>query len=159
MSNPLITARDAFAAQFPERRIALNGRDWGYLEAGQGPALLLIPGTLGRGDIFWQQIAALSDRLDAAGDHRLDRLRQDLDARARLLSSLSYKATLERGYAVVRDDKQVVTSADEAGRLPLLTIEFRDGEITAVPTEAPDAPAAPRKASKPKPPPEQGSLF
>ena len=63
MSNPLITARDAFAAQFPERRIALNGRDWGYVEAGQGPALVLIPGTLGRGDIFWQQIAALSDRL------------------------------------------------------------------------------------------------
>lgn len=63
MSNPLISARDAFAAQFPERRILLNGRDWGYVEAGAGPALLLIPGTLGRGDIFWQQIAALSDRL------------------------------------------------------------------------------------------------
>ena len=63
MSNPLIAARDAFAAQFPERRIALNGRDWGYVEAGQGPALVLIPGTLGRGDVFWQQIAALSDRL------------------------------------------------------------------------------------------------
>jgi pimeloyl-ACP methyl ester carboxylesterase len=27
-----------------------------------GPALLLIPGTLGRGDIFWQQIEALRDR-------------------------------------------------------------------------------------------------
>ena len=63
MSNPLIAARDAFAAQFPERRIALNGRDWGYVEAGQGPALVLIPGTLGRGDVFWQQIVALSDRL------------------------------------------------------------------------------------------------
>ena len=63
MTNPLIAARDAFAAQFPERRIALNGRAWGYVEAGQGPALVLIPGTLGRGDIFWQQIAALSDRL------------------------------------------------------------------------------------------------
>lgn len=63
MSNPLIAARDAFAAQFPEHRIVLNTRDWGYVEAGQGPALVLIPGTLGRGDIFWQQIAALSDRL------------------------------------------------------------------------------------------------
>ncbi len=63
MSNPLIAARDAFAAQFPERRLVLNGRAWGYVEAGQGPALVLIPGTLGRGDIFWQQIAALSDRL------------------------------------------------------------------------------------------------
>ncbi|GAA6199940.1 alpha/beta hydrolase [Aquicoccus sp. SU-CL01552] len=63
MSNPLIAARDAFAAQFPERRLVLNGRTWGYVEAGQGPALVLIPGTLGRGDVFWQQIAALSDRL------------------------------------------------------------------------------------------------
>jgi maspardin len=63
MTNPLIDARDAFSDVHPEQRIGLNGRDWGYLEAGAGPALLLIPGTLGRGDIFWQQIAALKDRL------------------------------------------------------------------------------------------------
>jgi maspardin len=30
---------------------------------GSGPVLLLIPGTLGRGDIFWQQITALKDRM------------------------------------------------------------------------------------------------
>jgi len=109
-----------------------------------------------------ERIAALSDRLEAAGGHRLDRLRQELDARARLLSSLSYKATLERGYAVVRSGEEVVTSAKTARAASALTIEFRDGEITAVPTDAPDtppAPATPRKASKPKPPPEQGSLF
>jgi len=63
MTNPLITARDAFAAQNPERRVSLNGRDWGCLDTGQGPALVLIPGTLGRCDIFWQQIAALSGRM------------------------------------------------------------------------------------------------
>ncbi|TDK48069.1 alpha/beta fold hydrolase [Antarcticimicrobium luteum] len=63
MSNPLIAARNAFAMGFPERRVVLNVRDWGYIDTGQGPALLLIPGTLGRGDIFWQQITALSDRL------------------------------------------------------------------------------------------------
>jgi len=63
MSNSLIAARDTFAAENPERRILLNGRDWGYLDVGQGPALILIPGTLGRGDIFWNQINALSDRL------------------------------------------------------------------------------------------------
>ena len=63
MTNPLIAARDAFAARHPEQRLRLNGRDWGYVDVGAGPALLLIPGTLGRGDIFWQQIAALSDRL------------------------------------------------------------------------------------------------
>ncbi|WP_170990248.1 alpha/beta hydrolase [Aquamicrobium sp. LC103] len=41
----------------------LNGREWGVVElAGNGPVLLLIPGTLGRGDIFWQQMAALEGR-------------------------------------------------------------------------------------------------
>ena len=63
MTNPLITARDAFAAQHPETRIDLNGRNWGYWDIGSGPVLLLIPGTLGRGDIFWNQMAALTDRL------------------------------------------------------------------------------------------------
>ncbi|MFP4274026.1 MAG: alpha/beta fold hydrolase [Paracoccaceae bacterium] len=63
MTTPLIAARDAFAAEHPEAPIELNGRAWGVIEAGTGPALLLIPGTLGRADIFWQQIAALKDRL------------------------------------------------------------------------------------------------
>ncbi|MBK0328899.1 alpha/beta hydrolase [Rhodobacteraceae bacterium F11138] len=63
MTNTLISDRDRFAEKHPEQRIGLNGRDWGYLDIGSGPALLLIPGTLGRCDIFWQQIIALSDRL------------------------------------------------------------------------------------------------
>jgi pimeloyl-ACP methyl ester carboxylesterase len=60
MSNPLIAARDGFVAQTPERRVVINGRDWGVIRAGgSGPGLVLIPGTLGRADVFWQQIAAL----------------------------------------------------------------------------------------------------
>jgi maspardin len=47
MSNPLIDSRDAFAASYPEQRIDLNGREWGLVEVGSGPVLLLIPGTLG----------------------------------------------------------------------------------------------------------------
>ncbi len=63
MTNGLIAARDRFAAHHPEQRIQINGREWGCVQAGgTGPALLLIPGTLGRGDIFWQQIEALKDR-------------------------------------------------------------------------------------------------
>ncbi len=63
MTNPLIRSRDAFAAANPEERIELRGRAWGVVEiAGPGPVLLLIPGTLGRGDIFWQQMAALQGR-------------------------------------------------------------------------------------------------
>lgn len=63
MANRLITDRDRFAARHPEQRIVIGKREWGYVKAGDsGPALLLIPGTLGRGDIFWQQIEALKDR-------------------------------------------------------------------------------------------------
>lgn len=64
MTNPLIAARDAFALRHPETRVTLNGRDWGLIDTGAGDsALVLIPGTLGRADIFWQQIEALSPRL------------------------------------------------------------------------------------------------
>jgi len=63
MTNRLIAARDRFATRHPEQRIVIGGREWGYVTVGDaGPALLLIPGTLGRGDIFWQQIEALQDR-------------------------------------------------------------------------------------------------
>ena len=64
MTNPLIAARDAFAARHPEAREILNGRDWGVIDSGgTGSTLLLIPGTLGRADIFWQQIGALAPQL------------------------------------------------------------------------------------------------
>lgn len=66
MTNPLIAARDAFAAESPEARVSLNGRDWGVIDrlvegSNTAPTLVLIPGTLGRADIFWQQIKALRD--------------------------------------------------------------------------------------------------
>ncbi|MFK5978111.1 MAG: alpha/beta hydrolase [Rhizobiaceae bacterium] len=63
MTNPMMVSRDAFSAEYAEKRVILNGRDWGILDVGHGPALMLIPGTLGRGDIFWNQIVALKDRL------------------------------------------------------------------------------------------------
>ena len=63
MTNALIHSRDRFASAHREERVTLNGREWGVIEiAGDGPALLLIPGTLGRADIFWQQMEALTGR-------------------------------------------------------------------------------------------------
>lgn len=63
MTNALIDSRNRFAAAHPEQRVVLNGRDWGVIEiAGNGPVLLLIPGTLGRADVFWQQMSALKSR-------------------------------------------------------------------------------------------------
>ncbi|GHG90710.1 exodeoxyribonuclease VII large subunit [Pseudodonghicola xiamenensis] len=108
-----------------------------------------------------ERIARLSQRLDAAQLQRLDRLRRQLEATDRLRETLSYKATLDRGYAVVRAGDQVVTSARDAGQAAALEIEFRDGRILATPQAgAPETPpSAPRKAARPKRPPEQGSLF
>ncbi|SDE03415.1 alpha/beta fold hydrolase [Ruegeria marina] len=60
-TRDLVAERDRFATLHPEARHVVHRRDWGVIRAGQnGPALLLIPGTLGRADIFWQQIVALS---------------------------------------------------------------------------------------------------
>ncbi|MFT5342001.1 MAG: maspardin [Paracoccaceae bacterium] len=64
MSNVLIKDRDRFTVDFPEIRVMLNGRDWGVIDSGgDGPVLVLIPGTLGRADVFWNQIRALAGRV------------------------------------------------------------------------------------------------
>lgn len=64
MTNELIDARNRFSATHPEKRFDLNGRNWGVIDAGSGlSTLVLIPGTLGRADIFWNQIAALEGKV------------------------------------------------------------------------------------------------
>lgn len=108
-----------------------------------------------------QQIARMGERLNARGA-RLGQLgraqvaseKQRLGALDRLMQSLGYKATLARGYAVVRGDGDVVTTTGQAKKAGVLEIEFADGRF------APGAP--PTKPAKPKKPPEpgsQGSLF
>lgn len=63
MNNHLIAARDTFAARHHEERVVLNGRDWGVIDTGgSGAAFVFLPGTLGRADIFWQQIEATPER-------------------------------------------------------------------------------------------------
>jgi maspardin len=61
--NALIGERDTFAARWPERAEAVRGRIWGVTELpGDGPALLILPGTLGRGDVFWRVMDRLAGR-------------------------------------------------------------------------------------------------
>lgn len=57
---------DTFRRRFPVRRLRVDGLVWNFIEAGPGgraaktaPALLMLPGTLGTAEIFWNQIAAL----------------------------------------------------------------------------------------------------
>jgi len=97
---------------------------------------------------------ALSDtvaRLGDAGHRALETWRRKLDALGRLNESLSYKATLSRGFVVVRSEGKVITDSKAAKSASDLELEFADGRARVG--------ARPAKRSSPAKPPEQGSLF
>ncbi|MCT4607953.1 MAG: exodeoxyribonuclease VII large subunit [Pelagimonas sp.] len=98
------------------------------------------------------RLGNLGRRLDEAQRGRLQEMSRQLAALDRLRETLGYKATLERGYAVVRSEGQVITGKAAAEQSGALEIEFHDGRYRIGGAK----PA--RKADKPKPP-EQGSLF
>lgn len=95
----------------------------------------------------------LARRLSGVGGQQIKALTDQLSALDRLRETLGYKETLKRGYAVVRSEGSVITTADAAKSAPVLEIEFHDGRMTA------GGSATPKKTASPKLPPEQGSLF
>jgi exodeoxyribonuclease VII large subunit len=86
---------------------------------------------------------------------RVARLREALAGLDRVNESLSYRRTLERGFAVVRSEGQVVTRAEAARGAPSLDVEFADGHVALKGGPARRPKAEPVAA----PPPEQGSLL
>ncbi|WP_424942279.1 exodeoxyribonuclease VII large subunit [Aliiroseovarius crassostreae] len=121
-------------------------------------------------------LAELSTRLTRAFDANTSRHRDRLTALERMRQTLGYTETLKRGYAVVRGDGALVTSAATARAAQALEIEFADGRLALKGagdgSPPPPKPAASKPASKPskvskktmssKPPkesPDQGSLF
>lgn len=57
----------AFRKKYPVQQIKVAGLTWGVIEAKPKkkgvPALLMLPGTLGTAEIWWNQIAALAGRV------------------------------------------------------------------------------------------------
>ena len=96
-------------------------------------------------------LARTTDRLERAFAARIDSARTRLDATVRLHATLGYQATLDRGFAVVRDGGTVTTTKEQAQQAKRLEIEFRDGTYSL----AAPAPKKPRSS----PPPEQGTLL
>jgi exodeoxyribonuclease VII large subunit len=85
-----------------------------------------------------------------------------------LLSALSYRGVLARGFALVRDETgQTLRSASSVGSGARVTLEFTDGRVNA--TADNDRPAAtsaspkgqprPATAKRPVKPSDQGNLF
>ena len=104
----------------------------------------------------------LALRLSRAGEGQIAGWRKQIDALARLQDTLSYKATLARGYAVVRGDGAVVTTFAAARSATALEIEFSDGHLAVAggSSSGGASPAKPvRRTSAKAKPPEQGSLF
>ena len=94
-------------------------------------------------------------RLQSAGSRRVAAERDRIAALDRVRETLSYKATLARGYAVVRAGETILTSKAEAEKTPPVEIEFSDGRLSLGASVSP-----PKKRAKANPPkPKQGSLF
>jgi exodeoxyribonuclease VII large subunit len=96
-------------------------------------------------------LTALVTRLGTTGTRHIERLSQRLGAMDRLRETLSYKATLARGYTVVRGGGDILTTKTAAAQASGLEIEFADGRLRLGGT------GSIRKGSAK--PPEQGSLF
>ncbi|MGB0660208.1 MAG: exodeoxyribonuclease VII large subunit [Mangrovicoccus sp.] len=113
-----------------------------------------------------RRLPEASTRLAAAWPTRRDAWASQLAGLERLRISLGYEATLKRGFAVVRDDKDaVLTSAAAAGKAKGLSLQFQDGRIdldaaAPSPTEKPKRKAPSKAAAKSKQSPKgQASLF
>ena len=99
----------------------------------------------------------LSARFAEVARRGVETWRDRLEALDRLRLTLGYEATLERGYAVVRDGEgRVLTRKAEAEAAEALAIQFADGVLDTGPGSAKPAP---KPRAKKDVPPTQGSLF
>jgi exodeoxyribonuclease VII large subunit len=115
----------------------------------------------------------LAERAQRALTTLLERLDARVENSGKLLSALSYRGVLARGFALVRDQAgHPVHAADAIGPSARLEIEFADGRVGATadanrPAATAGTPAQPKAAAretKPAPkrvakPVDQGSLF
>lgn len=106
-------------------------------------------------------LTALTRRGTQAVVLRLERLRGRVIQADRLMASLSHKAVLARGFALVRDaDGAVVKQAADVASGMALSLEFADGTADAVAISGTAKPKAVAKpTAKAKEPGNQGSLF
>jgi len=85
-------------------------------------------------------------RARPALDRILQAKRQSYTSQEKLLETLSYQATLQRGYAIVKDASgKVLRSAGQVASAPQVDVTLADGQVTMTPTGG-------VKATKPQPP-------
>jgi len=103
-----------------------------------------------------ERTKVLGERARRAQTARLKQARNHLDGLSRVLEGISYRAVLERGFALVRgEDGAVRRRAGSIQSGESLTLTFADGEARATAGEGEAKAKSPRK----KHPTDQGSLF
>lgn len=112
-----------------------------------------------------ERLQGFGNRFARAADTQGKSWRSKLDGLERLRETLGYQATLERGYAVVRDGAgALVSDSVAAGKADGLEIQFKDARIAVGTGVVSSKPLATKSAkatpAKPKKTDEgQGSLF
>ncbi|MCZ8137045.1 MAG: exodeoxyribonuclease VII large subunit [Porphyrobacter sp.] len=142
-------------------RRALGDRSAKGRERLAGAAARLSPSLLTRSASEAQRRLERARLVPALVERPLRTGADRLAALTRVMSQLHPEKPLERGYAIIRsaEGKALTTRAEAAGEA-LLTLQWRDGTLDAVPAGSPPPPARPRPASAPKRPgPQQDDLF
>ncbi len=117
-----------------QSNVEIQRRHFANSAAALRPALLTSRQSLGR-----ERLTRAAERLLTSRTALLPPRERSLTHAARLLETLSYKATLQRGYAVVRTraGAYVTRTAQATGAL---RIEFADGEVDAAASGRPPRP-------------------
>jgi exodeoxyribonuclease VII large subunit len=103
-----------------------------------------------------RSVLRLEKQMQRCWSRGLDMRRNRLASSAKLLSSLSYRSVLQRGFALVRDSARTPIHAKaETHAGQDLIVEFHDGEVPVRATGADASPAKPTKSSSGG----QGTLF
>ncbi len=108
-----------------------------------------------------ERVKSLEMRLNRCQQARLNEATRRVEGLARILDSVSHRAVLARGFALVRGaDGRVKRAAAAVATGESMTLTFADGTISVVAGEddAPPKPAKPRHLPK-KPQGNQGDLF
>lgn len=95
-----------------------------------------------------QRFDDLSDRMMRVMGQALERQQHNFEATGRLFDSLNYKRVLDRGYAVIRDNRgRALTLAADISSGDMLDMEFSDGHRAAMATGG-KSPAKKKPAKK-----------
>lgn len=125
-SDKLVRARRDLSQHYV-RYITTQRAQWERHAARLNPRLLQIPAMHAR-----DNLANRTARLHRAFAVNAQKERRRLDAQAQLLTALSYKRVLERGFALVHDaGGRMVRQAAVARTLREVEIEFADGCVPA----------------------------